>query len=265
MTDASLQDDSPQDGIRARLCPLIPPEDILVRFDRTLIERMYRAGISSRFGRWELVDGLIVDACDPGRPHEGDAGNWYRTSRGNRLIPFDREILELMENAGILDDLGRCELEDGVMIRMSPSLSPHGKALSYLNALIVNALGDRFTLASDTMLFLKEKDMRAPDITVVPDETPDGFFEPKDVLLCIEIASASLDKDMTTKAVEYARHGIPEYWVVDLPNRLLHIHRAPGPAGYSTITSQGWEETVHPHCAPDVAIRPADQLDRVIR
>ena len=251
---------------RARLLPLQLREGRdPVRFDRHLIEKMYEAGILHLFGRFEMVNGLIVDNCDPPRPREWDDGNWYVTPEGDRLIPFDRDILERMAHAGILDDIGRCELEDGVLIRMSPSLSPHGKAFSYLNILIGNALGDRFTLASDTMLFFEAKDMRAPDIAVVPNETPDGSFGPQDILLCIEIASSSLSDDLDRKGQEYARHGISEYWVVDLPHRLLHIHREPTAEGYASKVAQGWDKAVHPLCAPDVAIRPSDQLDRVIR
>ncbi len=63
----------------------------------------------------------------------------------------------------------------------------------------------------------------------------------------------------------YAAHGIAEYWVVDLPNRLLHIHRDAKPGGYAQVVAQAWGETVYPLCAPDIAIRPSDRLKRVIK
>ncbi len=183
---------------------------------------------------------------------------------GNR-VRLDRQMVLGMAKAGLLDHLHNYELEDGVLIEMSPSNSPHGIALSYVNALLIEKLPLGLVLASDTFLFLTDHDMRAPDIAVVPIETNEEVFEPQHIVLCVEIASATLQKDTNRKATEYAAHGIPEYWVVDLPNRLLHIHRDPAPDGYARIVAQGWDKTVRPLCAPDVAIRPADRLDRVIK
>jgi Uma2 family endonuclease len=58
----------------------------------------------------------------------------------------------------------------------------------------------------------------------------------------------------------YARSGIPEYWVVDIPNRLLHVFREPTETGYASEMILTPEEEVRPLAAPESAIRVADLL-----
>jgi Uma2 family endonuclease len=38
--------------------------------------------------------------------------------------------------------------------------------------------------------------------------------------------------DRDVKIPLYARHGIPEVWVVDLEDRRLHAYTSPSPSGY---------------------------------
>lgn len=50
-----------------------------------------------------------------------------------------------------------------------------------------------------------------------------------DVLLIIEVSDTTLRFDREVKARLYALHRIPEYWVIDLTNDRLHVHRDPPP------------------------------------
>ncbi len=50
---------------------------------------------------------------------------------------------------------------------------------------------------------------------------------PSDILLLVEVADSSLAYDRDVKLPLYARHAIPEVWLVDLQNRLLTIYRDP--------------------------------------
>lgn len=54
-----------------------------------------------------------------------------------------------------------------------------------------------------------------------------------DALLVIEIAGNSLDYDRSVKRELYARHGVPEYWIVDLAGRAIEVFRAPSSGGYT--------------------------------
>jgi Uma2 family endonuclease len=58
---------------------------------------------------------------------------------------------------------------------------------------------------------------------------------PTYALLIIELAESSLKKDLGLKAKLYARAGIPDYWVVDLNERTIVVHRTPEAGRYTNV------------------------------
>jgi Uma2 family endonuclease len=84
---------------------------------------------------------------------------------------------------------------------------------------------------------------------------------PADTLLIIEVSDSSLRYDLQIKAPLYARHGIPEYWVIDLPGRQIHFLRCPDSRQYTDVTSTGAPGVVSPLALPDVQIDLAHVLD----
>ena len=54
-----------------------------------------------------------------------------------------------------------------------------------------------------------------------------------DVLLPIEVADTSARYDREIKLPLYARHGVPEAWIVDLEARLLRLYRSPAGDDYA--------------------------------
>ncbi|MEN2787597.1 Uma2 family endonuclease [Sphingomonas qilianensis] len=55
----------------------------------------------------------------------------------------------------------------------------------------------------------------------------------KDFLTLAEVSVSTLDMDLGRKLRLYARHGIPEYWVVDPEAKLLHQFWAKTDGGYA--------------------------------
>lgn len=56
-------------------------------------------------------------------------------------------------------------------------------------------------------------------------------------MLIIEVSDTTLRYDRDVKAKLYARHGIPETWIADLENGLLHTLSNPHGGEYSEQTS----------------------------
>ena len=83
--------------------------------------------------------------------------------------------------------------------------------------------------------------------------------------LIVEIADSSLFEDTTTKAEVYATGGIPDYWVLDVENRLLLIFRDPAPlpeggSAYRTCLKLKESDGATPLALPTASIRVGDLL-----
>jgi Uma2 family endonuclease len=71
-----------------------------------------------------------------------------------------------------------------------------------------------------------------PDLAVCqpdPDYYKHAHPKPDQILLVIEVADSSLAYDRTRKAQAYAGSGIPEYWIVNLPDGQIEILTDPIP------------------------------------
>lgn len=88
--------------------------------------------------------------------------------------------------------------------------------------------------------------MPEPDIAVIRGDV-DAYMEclpePKDVMLCIEIAVTTLANDRR-KAQIYAEGGVEHYWLVNVEERRLEAHASPRDGGYATVTSLADTETL---------------------
>lgn len=100
-----------------------------------------------------------------------------------------------------------------------------------------------------------------PDLAVVPGGPRDHLDEhPSAAALVVEVAESSLDYDRREKAGLYARAGFVEYWIVNLRDRCLEVHRQPSPAGYGEVTSLAADVTISPIEAPGARIAIASLL-----
>lgn len=97
-------------------------------------------------------------------------------------------------------------------------------------------------------------------VTAISDEEfPDRNAGPSDLKLVIEISDSTLDYDLKIKGPLYAHAGIAEYWVVDVNERRLIVHRQPEASGYMSIVSLDAHEEISPLTAPEAHF----SLDRV--
>ncbi|MDD9910751.1 MAG: Uma2 family endonuclease [Ahrensia sp.] len=178
------------------------------------------------------------------------------TYNGQALEParFDRASLLAAWKTGALDALERFEMIEGVLVAMSPSRNAHALLLPKLASHLITSVNQRFAVAVDASIFLDEQTKLAPDISLLTPPVNTDYASTEDIALIIEIADATLDKDLRMKAALYAKAGIEEYWVVDIAGRLLHIHRQPGASGYGDIQKCVWSNGASPLCAPDLII-----------
>lgn len=127
-----------------------------------------------------------------------------------------------MGETGILREDDRVELIEGEIVAMPPIGSPHGGRVNRLTRIMTDAVADRAVVSPQNPVVLGVRSEPEPDIALLrprPDFYTDSLPEAADVLLLIEVADSTLHDDLHVKVPLYARHGIPEVWVVDIAHR----------------------------------------------
>lgn len=168
-----------------------------------------------------------------------------------------------MVAAGILGEDDRVELLDGRILEMTPIGPAHAGCVKRLNRALARALGDAVTISVQDPVVLGEYAEPQADIAVLRPRT-DGYGhrhpQPADVLLLVEVADTSLDRDRREKIPAYARAGIAETWLVDLAGQQVEVYRDPSPDGYRDVRRVTRDGTLTAAQVPGVRIAAGEVL-----
>lgn len=148
---------------------------------------------------------------------------------------FTVDDYHAMTQAGILSEDDRVELIEGEVVAMSPVGSRHAACVDILAELLIRAADRGTAVRIQSPIGLDWSTEPQPDVCVLvrrEDAYSERLPQPEDVLLLIEVSDTSRACDRRVKAELYARHGIQEFWLVDLAERTVEVHEGPGPDGY---------------------------------
>ena len=168
-----------------------------------------------------------------------------------------------MVDAGILGEDDRVELLEGTIVEVSPQGERHARVIQRLNRILVQRLGEQFVVRPQLPLTLGDSEPE-PDLAVVrAEDTVSSDSHPRTALLVIEVASESLSHDRTVKARVYARAGVMEFWIVNLEERRVEVHRDPEAAvgRYRTTFTVGAKESLSAAVLPDFNVEVATLFD----
>lgn len=148
--------------------------------------------------------------------------------------PFPREgritrerYWRLVEE-GVIDPDDRVELLDGVIVAMSPQSPAHAFVISALTQFLDNLVGPKAFVRGQMPLDVGDESVPEPDLAVVPGTASDYVeCHPTRALLVVEVAGRSLAADRLTKGRIYASGAVDEYWIVNLRDRCVEVHRSP--------------------------------------
>ncbi|MBW4699171.1 MAG: Uma2 family endonuclease [Aphanocapsa lilacina HA4352-LM1] len=189
-------------------------------------------------------------------------------SQGIRPRLFTVDEYYRMGKAGIFQPDERLELIDGIVINMPPQGPLHAatvrRILAYLSACIAP---EQAIVQDDKPIAIDDHGEPVPDVTVVAPDPEGDYYStrhpgPEDILLVVEVADSSLDKDLGTKKTMYARAGIREYWVVDLNSRRLHRFGEPRDGNFQNVEVLDENSRVSPVAFPTLNIPVKDLLTR---
>ena len=167
---------------------------------------------------------------------------------------------------GVLDEDEPIELLDGLLLVKEPQHSPHRTAVLLVAKALEQAFGEGWFVQTQSPIILDDRSEPEPDVCVVRGSPRDYVdAHPRRPALIVEVAQLGLRRARGRKASAYARARIADYWIVNLVDRVLEVHREParpGPAlrrwAYAAIESLGADATVTPLAAPRATIRVAD-------
>jgi len=153
---------------------------------------------------------------------------------------INAEQFHKMAEVGMFVPGERVELIEGEVLDMAPIGSFHCGNLNWLNQTFVEATHGNAIVHIQNALRLSPIVEVYPDLALLKPRA--DFYRkahpgPDDVLLVVEVADTSSAYDRGIKAELYARHAIPEYWIVDIPARSVRFHRAPIDGRYTDITA----------------------------
>lgn len=133
-----------------------------------------------------------------------------------------------MIDAGILHEDDRVELVGGEIVAMSPVGVKHIACVNRINRLLTVLFDGRAIVSVQNPVKLDDKSEPEPDVVLF--RYQDDFYEKnagtaEDVLLVIEVSDSTLAYDRRVKVPLYAKAGIPEYWLVNLIDNTIEVHR----------------------------------------
>ncbi len=148
----------------------------------------------------------------------------------------------------------RVQLVEGGIIERSPQSGPHAAVIEMVVAALQRVLPAGLAVRVQAPLDLGAPSQPEPDVAVVSGPPRDRIRgHPKKAVLVVEVSDTTLRYDRREKASLYAKARIPEYWVLNLVDNRLEVHRDPGPNADAPF-EHGYRRVVP--LAPGESVRP---------
>ncbi len=178
-------------------------------------------------------------------------------------VEYDRLI-----EAGFFRPGDRTELIGGGLIVAEPQGTAHFTGIRLVDDALRRAFGPGWDVRVQGPVALDDESEPEPDVAVVPGTSRDyRDAHPSRPALVVEVAESSLAMDRVHKGSLYARAGLPDYWILNLVDRVLEVYRDPVPDGSAAF---GWRyrraesfrpgDAVAPLAAPGARVPVTDLL-----
>jgi Uma2 family endonuclease len=142
----------------------------------------------------------------------------------------------LLAESGAFASHARTELIEGEIWVVNSVHRWHARVMGKLHYELVNAIkaaGLPLEVLIAGSVSMSDDSVPEPDISVIaPMEDEAKTILCEELKIAIEISDSSEKLDMGRKAQLYARHGVPEYWVIHRERREVIQMWSPGAGGY---------------------------------
>ncbi len=155
---------------------------------------------------------------------------------------WTRAEYEHLIELGVLTTHDHLELIEGEILEKMPQNEPHTTGL-LLCTEVVRAIYSRgHVIRIQAPFNVGAKSVPEPDLAIVEGSIRDfSKTHPFRAVLLVEVSDSTLTYDRTTKAKLYARAAVPDYWILNLNERILEVYRKPVGTEYTERTD--YDET----------------------
>jgi len=170
------------------------------------------------------------------------------TLRRWKRVEYDRLV-----DLGTFDN-DPIELIGGHLVVAEPKGSYHTSAVGAAEYAVRAALPPGWIVRTQAPVALDDESEPEPDLAVVPGRPGDyRDAHPTQPALAIEVADSRLAFDRVQKGSLYARAGLPDYWILNLIERVLEVYRDPVP---DPSAPHGWHYRSMTTLAPSDVVTP---------
>ena len=164
-----------------------------------------------------------------------------------------------MTEAGLLDEADRVELVEAELVDMAPIGSRHAFWVDRIAESFGGGASAAYMVRVQNPVLLSERSEPQPDIALVKRKNyADRHPGAEDILLLIEASDTTLEYDRDVKLAMYARHAIPEVWLIDVNARELSVYCEPAEGEFRLTRKPTAAEAVSPTLMSSISLRWAD-------
>lgn len=149
------------------------------------------------------------------------------------VFPLSVEQYHAMIEAGTLTDDDPVELIEGVLVFRMPKNPPHAMSVGQFQDFVPAMLHPGWIVRLQESLTLADGEPE-PDVVIARGNRRDYASRhpgPNDAGLVVEVADSTVSRDRGMKLRSYARAGIANYWIVNIPDQQLEMYSEPHAEG----------------------------------
>ena len=146
------------------------------------------------------------------------------------------------------------ELIGGQLMVAEPQGTYHASGTGAAGDALRSALPSGWLVRVQMPVALDDESAPEPDLALVPGTWADyRTSHPARPALVVEVAESSLAFDRREKGSLYARAGVPDYWIVNLVDRVLEVYRDPVA---DPVAPYGWRYRTVERLSPPAVASP---------
>lgn len=185
--------------------------------------------------------------------------------RPNDAVPRPAKLTArdfwLLADSGAFANNARTELIDGEIWVVNSVHRWHARAMSGLLYALKKAIeaGDfPLDVLAAGSVTMSDDSVPEPDLSVIaPDHEDADTILKEELRIAVEISDSSAQFDLARKVELYARHGVPEYWVVHRERRAVIQMWSPAEGGYACRREVAFGERIEAATIEGLAVETA--------